>query len=245
MIEIGILLASKAVDFVVTGCSSGQGMMLACNNLPGVICGYAPTPKDAYLFAQINNGNAISLPLGEEYTYSGSENCKRTIEMLFCESFGQGYPKEQSARKISDAKLLKSVKEKSQVDFITLLERLDDNLITKVLQKNNVVDYVLNNGTDIAMESGDIVIMEGDLENVVASIQFSKKVMTRIKENLFWAFAYNMILVPVAAGILYPIWGIVFRPEWAGLAMALSSVTVISLSLLLKRYVPPIKKQVA
>ena len=107
------------------------------------------------------------------------------------------------------------------------------------------VGVAMGNGTDIAMESGDIVIMEGDLENVVASIQFSKKVMTRIKENLFWAFAYNMILVPVAAGILYPIWGIVFRPEWAGLAMALSSVTVISLSLLLKRYVPPIKKQVA
>jgi ribose 5-phosphate isomerase RpiB len=149
-IEIGILLASKAVDFVVTGCSSGQGMMLACNNMPGVICGYAPTPKDAYLFAQINNGNAISLPLGEEYTYSGSENCKKTVEMLFYESFGQGYPKDQAARKISDAKLLKSVKEKSQVDFITLLERLDDNLITKVLQKKNVVDHVLNNGTDIA-----------------------------------------------------------------------------------------------
>ena len=70
--------------------------------------------------------------------------------MLFYESFGQGYPKDQAARKISDAKLLKSVKEKSQVDFITLLERLDDNLITKVLQKKNVVDHVLNNGTDIA-----------------------------------------------------------------------------------------------
>ena len=94
------------------------------------------------------------------------------------------------------------------------------------------VGVAMGNGTDIAMESGDIVIMEGDLENVVASIQFSKKVMTRIKENLFWAFAYNMVLVPVAAGILYPIWAIVFRPEWAGLAMALSSVTVISLSLL-------------
>ncbi|MBO5966372.1 MAG: copper-translocating P-type ATPase, partial [Methanobrevibacter sp.] len=107
------------------------------------------------------------------------------------------------------------------------------------------VGVAMGNGTDIAMESGDIVIMEGDLENVVASIQFSKKVMTRIKENLFWAFAYNMILVPVAAGVLYPIWGIVFRPEWAGLAMALSSVTVISLSLLLKRYVPPIKRQAA
>ena len=61
----GLLLASKSVDFVVTGCSSGQGMMLACNSMPGVLCGYAPTPQDAYLFAQINNGNAVSLPLGE------------------------------------------------------------------------------------------------------------------------------------------------------------------------------------
>ena len=104
------------------------------------------------------------------------------------------------------------------------------------------VGVAMGNGTDIAMESGDIVIMEGDLENVVASIQFSQKVMTRIKENLFWAFAYNMLLVPAAAGLLFLLFGIVFKPEWAGLAMALSSVTVISLSLLLKRYVPPIKR---
>ena len=66
--------------------------------------------------------------------------------------------------------------------------------------------------------------------------------MRRIKENIFWAFAYNSILIPVAAGVLYPGFGILFRPEYAGLAMALSSVTVISLSLLLKRYVPPVKK---
>ena len=100
----------------------------------------------------------------------------------------------------------------------------------------------MGNGTDIAMESGDIVVMEGDLENVVAAVQFSQKVMRRIKENIFWAFAYNTILIPVAAGVLYPAFGIMFRPEFAGLAMALSSVTVISLSLLLKRYVPPIKR---
>ena len=105
------------------------------------------------------------------------------------------------------------------------------------------VGVAMGNGTDIAMESGDIVIMEGDLENVVASIQFSKKVMNRIKENLFWAFAYNIVLVPLAAGILYLPFSVIFRPEWAGLAMALSSVTVISLSLLLKSYVPPIKRQ--
>ena len=68
---IGLLLASGSVDFVVTGCSSGQGMMLACNNMPGVLCGYIPTPEDAYLFAQINNGNGFS----GKYV---CQNCGRT-----------------------------------------------------------------------------------------------------------------------------------------------------------------------
>ena len=104
------------------------------------------------------------------------------------------------------------------------------------------IGVAMGNGTDIAMESGDIVIMEGDLENIVASLQFSKKVMRRIKENIFWAFAYNTILIPIAAGILYPTFGIMFEPALAGFAMALSSVTVISLSLMLKRYVPEIKR---
>ena len=105
------------------------------------------------------------------------------------------------------------------------------------------IGVAMGNGTDIAMESGDIVVMEGDLENVVAAVQFSKKVMTRIKENLFWAFAYNVILIPLAAGLLYTSFKIMFMPEWSALAMALSSVTVISLSLALKGYVPEIKKE--
>ena len=105
------------------------------------------------------------------------------------------------------------------------------------------IGVAMGNGTDIAMESGDIVVMEGNLENVVASVQFSKKVMTRIKENLFWAFAYNVVLIPLAAGALYASFGIMFMPEWSALAMALSSVTVISLSLALKGYVPQIKKE--
>ena len=105
------------------------------------------------------------------------------------------------------------------------------------------IGVAMGNGTDIAMESGDIVVMEGDLENVVAAVQFSKKVLRRIKENIFWAFAYNSILIPVAAGVLYPTFGITFKPALAGLAMALSSVTVITLSLMLKRYVPEIKRK--
>ena len=75
-----------------------------------------------------------------------------------------------------------------------------------------------------------------------AAIELSRKVMSRIKQNLFWAFAYNAALIPLAAGILYPFYGITFQPELAALAMALSSVTVVSLSLLLKTYIPPTKR---
>ena len=101
------------------------------------------------------------------------------------------------------------------------------------------VGLAIGSGTDVAIESGEIVLMKDDLLDAVAGLQLSKKVMGRIKQNLFWAFAYNSALVPVAAGALYPFFGITFRPELAGLAMAMSSVTVISLSLLLKTYVPP------
>ena len=101
------------------------------------------------------------------------------------------------------------------------------------------IGIAIGSGTDIAIESGDIVLVQSDPLDVAAAIQLGRKVMGRIKLNLFWAFAYNSALIPVAAGILYPLYGITFRPEFAGLAMALSSVTVISLSLLLKRYTPP------
>lgn len=104
------------------------------------------------------------------------------------------------------------------------------------------VGLAIGSGTDVAIESGEIVLIKDDINDAVAGIQLSKKVMGRIKQNLFWAFAYNVILIPVAAGLLYPFFGITFRPEFAGLAMALSSVSVLSLSLLLKGYVPPAKK---
>jgi Cu+-exporting ATPase len=103
------------------------------------------------------------------------------------------------------------------------------------------VGIAIGSGTDIAIESGKIVLIKDDLMDSVAGIQLSKKVMSRIKQNLFWAFAYNTALIPVAAGVLYSV-NITFRPEYAAFAMALSSVTVVSLSLLLKGYVPPAKK---
>lgn len=106
------------------------------------------------------------------------------------------------------------------------------------------VGIAIGSGTDVAIESGEIVLIKDNLLDAVAGLQLSKKVMGRIKLNLFWAFAYNMILIPVAAGLLYPTFGITFRPEYAGLAMALSSVTIVTLSLLLKGYVPPANKMI-
>ncbi len=104
------------------------------------------------------------------------------------------------------------------------------------------VGIAIGSGTDVAIESGEIVLIKDDLMDAVSAVQLSKKVMTRIKQNLFWAFAYNTALIPMAAGVLYPSFGITFRPELAGLAMALSSVTVVTLSLMLKSYVPPAKQ---
>ncbi len=104
------------------------------------------------------------------------------------------------------------------------------------------VGIAIGSGTDVAIESGDIVLMNDDLLDAVAAVQLSKKVMGRIKGNIFWAFAYNAALIPIAAGVLYPSFGITFRPELAALAMAASSVTVVTLSLLLTKYIPDAKK---
>jgi Cu+-exporting ATPase len=106
------------------------------------------------------------------------------------------------------------------------------------------IGVAVGGGTDVAVESGDIVLVRDDLRDAVAAVQLSRKVMNRIRQNLFWAFAYNSALVPLAAGALFPAWHILLPPEVAGLAMAMSSVTVVSLSLLLKAYVPPIKRQI-
>jgi len=100
------------------------------------------------------------------------------------------------------------------------------------------VGIAIGSGTDVAIESGDIVLVKNDIRDVVSAIKLSRKVMQRIKQNLFWAFAYNTALIPVAAGILYPTFGITLRPEFAGFAMAMSSVTVVTLSLMLKRFNP-------
>ncbi|MGY5879173.1 MAG: heavy metal translocating P-type ATPase [Candidatus Thorarchaeota archaeon] len=100
------------------------------------------------------------------------------------------------------------------------------------------VGIALGSGTDVSIESGDIVLMKDDLMDVVNGILLGKSTMTKIKQGFFWALIYNIILLPVAAGLLFPSTGLYLQPQFAGLAMALSSVSVVTNALTLNRFKP-------
>ena len=155
---------------------------------------------------------------------------------------------EMIAEKVGITDVVSEVLPQGKLDYVKKLQN-DGDVVSFIgdgindapsLSKSDV-GIAIGTGTDVAIETADMILINGDLINAVAGLQISKKVMSRVRLNLFWAFAYNVILIPIAAGALIP-WGIFFRPEYSAFAMALSSVTVISLSLLLKRYVPEVLK---
>ena len=96
------------------------------------------------------------------------------------------------------------------------------------------VGIAMANGTDVAIESADVVVLHGDINKIANAIKLSKATVRTIKQNLFWAFIYNIVGIPLAAGLLYPISGILLNPVFAGLAMAGSSVSVVFNSLRLR-----------
>ena len=96
----------------------------------------------------------------------------------------------------------------------------------------------IGGGTDVAIEAADVVLMSGDLGVTAAAVALSRATMRNIKQNLLWAFAYNILLIPVAAGILYPAFGILLSPMLAAGAMAFSSVFVVTNALRLRRFAP-------
>jgi len=98
------------------------------------------------------------------------------------------------------------------------------------------IGIAIGSGTDVAKETGDLVLVKGDIRDVERGVRLGRKTLTKIKQNLFWAFFYNVIGIPIAAGLLYPAFGIILKPEFAGLAMAFSSVSVVTNSLLLRGY---------
>jgi len=101
------------------------------------------------------------------------------------------------------------------------------------------VGIAMGSGTDVAIEASDVTLMRGDVRGVVVAVPLARRAVSVIKQNLVWAFGYNVVLIPVAAGLLYPLWGVLLSPMLAGLAMAFSSVSVVANSLRLRHWTPP------
>ncbi|WP_111977506.1 RpiB/LacA/LacB family sugar-phosphate isomerase [Algibacillus agarilyticus] len=124
-----LLLNSKAVDFVVSGCGTGQGALISLNAYPGVACGYCIDPSDAFLFAQINNGNALALPFAKGFGWGAELNIKYIFEKAFGGERGQGYPPERKESQVTNAGILDQVKLATAKSFLDGLKALDPELI--------------------------------------------------------------------------------------------------------------------
>ena len=124
-----ILLNSKAVDFVVTGCGTGEGAMLALNSFPGVLCGHVTSPLDAYLFGQVNDGNAIAMPFAQGFGWGAELNLDYTFEKLFSTEMGGGYPKERVVPEQRNKKILDEVKKITHHDIMYVLENIDQDFL--------------------------------------------------------------------------------------------------------------------
>lgn len=140
-----ILLNSGAADYVVTGCGTGEGAMLACNAFPGVLCGHIVDPSDAYMFAQINDGNAIALPFAKGFGWGAELNLKYIFEKLFEGESGQGYPKERVVPEQRNKKILDEVKKVTHNDLCTILKNLDRELVKGAIAGDRFSEYFFAN----------------------------------------------------------------------------------------------------
>lgn len=125
----GILLNSGAADFVVTGCGTGMGSMLACNAMPGVFCGLVIDPTDAFLFGQINDGNCLAMPYAKGFGWAAELNLQDCYRKLFEVERGVGYPKERAAIMARNRGILKGLKAASCKDMLTVLHSVDPELL--------------------------------------------------------------------------------------------------------------------
>ena len=122
------LLKSGAADFVVTGCGTGEGAMLACNSMPGVQCGLVVDPADSYLFTQINGGNCMSLPFAKGWGCAAEVNLEYVFEKLFVQAPGGGYPPEAAASEQRNAALLTKLKAAANRDLDDILACEDPDI---------------------------------------------------------------------------------------------------------------------
>lgn len=159
-----ILLNSGAADYVVTGCGTGEGAMLALNSFPGVLCGHVADPSDGFMFAQINDGNAVSMPFAKGFGWGAELNLEYTFEKLFGFGSGKGYPADRVVPEQNNKKILDCVREITMNDLIASLKAIDnmgprdgitncEHLVTKAVAAPGFKKYFFDNCKCDAMKA--------------------------------------------------------------------------------------------
>nr|WP_024966419.1 RpiB/LacA/LacB family sugar-phosphate isomerase [Pantoea sp. IMH] len=148
-IMASLLINSKAVDFVVTGCGTGQGALLSLNIHPGVTCGYCIDPADAFLFAQINNGNALALPFAKGFGWGAELNVRYIFEKAFTGRKGEGYPPERKEPQVRNAGLLNQVKKAvMKENYLDTLLAIDPELVKTAVSGERFQKCLFEQGKD-------------------------------------------------------------------------------------------------
>ncbi|MBQ9071316.1 MAG: RpiB/LacA/LacB family sugar-phosphate isomerase [Clostridia bacterium] len=151
-VQVGILTAlllnSGACDFVITGCGTGEGAMIACNAFPGVHCGYVVDSTDAYLFTQVNNGNAIAMPFAKGWGLGSEINLRYVFERLFESEWGLGYPPARAVPQQKSKIVLDEVKRVTHNDIVYILKNLDRELVLGAIAGKNFSEYFFANCKD-------------------------------------------------------------------------------------------------
>ena len=149
----GILLNSKAADFVITGCGTGMGSMLACNSMPGVFCGLVIDPTDAFLFSQINDGNCMAMPYAKGFGWAAELNLQDCYRKIFENEGGAGYPRERAEIMRRNRGILKDLKAAACNDMLTVLENVDQDLLRAAIAGEKFAEYFYPNSQDDAISA--------------------------------------------------------------------------------------------
>ncbi len=135
-IQAALLLNSNSVDFIVAGCGTGQGALMSLNAWPGVACGYCIEPADAYLYLQINNGNALSLPFAKGFGWGAEVNLKNIFQSAFSSPSGLGYPAERRESQNHNAEVLMDMKKRISRPFMEALTNVDQEIVKECMTPN-------------------------------------------------------------------------------------------------------------
>lgn len=146
-----ILLNSGAADYVITGCGTGEGAMLAMNSFPGVICGHVEDPVDAYTFAHVNDGNAVAIPFAKGFGWGGELNLEYCFEKLFGFGHGQGYPPERREPEMRNKAILDEVRTKTLRPLLDCLPELDPALVKGAVAGEKFSELFFANCKDAAI----------------------------------------------------------------------------------------------